>query len=514
MSLCFVYFILGLALPYSLVGGLFILNNAVIGPFLMVVGFYEWLNRNKSAKYFTIAWLPVFSSMVIYGSNVLNLFTAIVITFNEMILCMMFGVVLLALALADKINEAKDQKYLAQKRALLLEKEARTQQEHALRHKFNSKLKDAESRAKTEFLATMSHEIRTPMNGVIGACDILRDMSLECDQSELVDIIEGSGKTLLSIINDILDFSKIEAGKMDIEHIDFELAMVVMELKSLFKSHERMNPNIRLTFSINESLPESLKGDPNRIKQILTNFLSNAYKFTESGFIRVSVSPSEDEQLVRFSVEDSGIGLSEEGQKKMFRSYSQASSDTSRNYGGTGLGLSICKKLAELMKGSVGVESFEGKGSTFWFEVPLEQGLVLDPKNMSRTSTDSIAGKRILVAEDNSVNQLVIKKMLSAIGVEFKVCENGQSAIDFVGDEEFDLVLMDCEMPVMNGYDATRAIRRQEERSSKHIPIIALTANVMKEQQELCMHSGMDDHLAKPLKKENLINCLHKHLRK
>ena len=385
--------------------------------------------------------------------------------------------------------------------------------------------------AKSEFLANMSHEIRTPLNGIIAMTGLLQDMGLSVEQQEYAKIANISGQMLLSLINDILDFSKIEARKLELEMLDFDIRSVMAETANLLDLAAE-NKGLELRYKVDSQIPPLLHGDPGRLRQILVNLGGNAVKFTMKGqvVIRAAVKNEDDRNVtICFSVSDTGIGIPADRMDILFSPFSQLDGSTTRKYGGTGLGLAISKQLAELMGGAIGVRSEVDRGSTFWFTAVFEKRtkIALSPENQTKTEIESAAERidtteasqkhkrkmRILVVEDNPVNQKVAQALLAKLEMRSDVAANGYEAVKALQTTPYDLVLMDCQMPEMDGYEATRIIRLPESRAlNPAIPIIAMTALAMKGDRDRCIQAGMNDFIAKPILRKDLTKMLDRWL--
>ncbi len=466
---------------------------------LLVMSVTQLINGHDSARYYTVGWgsflfmalMLVFSSFGFIHVNV------------DPTIFVKTGFIFMQFLIAIGIG----------KRIQLLQVEKQQGDTHAIRA-------EAENRAKSDFLAKMSHEIRTPMNAVLGILQVLRGSHMDDDTKALLRTAHHSGNALMEIINDILDYSKIEAGMLKLEKIPFDLKQLISECGQLF-SIPAEKKGVELVWKISSDVPQYIKSDPTRLRQIINNLLSNSLKFTAKGKIEISVkrqvsTANENQILLCFAIKDSGIGISSENLGKLFQSFQQADDSTTRKYGGTGLGLTICKQLTELLGGEITVESIVGLGTVFHFSISAceaKKSDIIEEGDLERFDLPNLSRLRVLIAEDNPVNMLVITRLLQKTGIAMVVAEDGQKAVSLYTDQPvpFDLILMDCEMPNMDGFSASKAIRELEAANgTRQIPIIALTAHATEDIKERCIEFGMDDYLPKPIDMKQLNAILNR----
>lgn len=367
---------------------------------------------------------------------------------------------------------------------------------------------------KSQFLANMSHEIRTPMHGILGMAQLAMTAETTSESHEYIKTVRNCAEGLLSVLNDILDFSKIEAGKLTLEKIPFSLRQMINDVREIIVP-QTLIKGVPLKCDVAENIPDQLVGDPTRLRQVLVNLMGNATKFTEAGTISLGVSQLPQERpdsatILLFRVSDTGIGMSEEQQKRLFQAFSQADSSVSRRFGGTGLGLAICSRLVQMMGGNISVESKPGAGSTFQFTCPVDLGEQQRIAAVNATAPAVVEKPiYILVADDNPVNQALARQLLSRRGHRVRAVSTGQAAVQAWQNEEFALILMDDHMPVMDGMEAVRQIRKfQSLRARNYVPIVAVTASAMKGDRERFLSAGMDGYLAKPFSAEELYACV------
>jgi signal transduction histidine kinase/ActR/RegA family two-component response regulator len=403
-------------------------------------------------------------------------------------------------AARDLVASLEHQRHALQTQAVELE--------HARR------LAESANVAKSQFLATISHEFRTPLNGILGTTELLLDSSLTPNQRRFAKTAHLSATALLALVDDVIDLSRIEAGKFTLRHTSFDLRALVDEAMDLMAAIARDKP-ISLNHHLPPQLPERLLGDPVRLRQLLVNLLHNGVKFTDRGSVTLSVALQGFDDAgalrLRFEVRDTGQGIAQDYLDSVFDAFTQADASTTRRHGGSGLGLAIAKDLTELMGGRLGVTSRLGEGSTFWFELALQPAVGAPAKAPPPPIEMGELAAHVLLAEDDSVNQMVVEAMLTRLGCIVEVAADGNAALGAATRRHYDLILMDCHMPAMDGFEATRRIRDDEfERGRGHTPIVALTADALAGDRERCIESGMDDYMTKPVSSAMLAACVER----
>ena len=522
----FVYFIALLAVvvmlsPLKIAHMLGAVMTFLACSYLLLIGVLRTIDGFKPARIFLLGFGVVFLIMIWIVMNIFMVRSDVRWITYGVNLAWMFELVVLSVVISVRLKSIE--------------------LEHVTMNEQMRMMQD-ESHTKTEFLAKVSHEIRTPMSGMLGLVELIQETPLNKDQKRYVNAIQNAGRGLLDVINDVLDFSRMEAGKMELNEVEFSLQDMLSDACSIYEFDAR-NKGLELGCIIAPGTPLKLIGDNVRIRQILLNTLSNALKYTDKGYVHINVHLTDqihnDRLVVRFEVEDSGLGIAQEDQTRLFRSYSQVSRVSRSNRVSTGLGLAISQQLVQLMGGEMGVKSDLGSGSCFWFDIPLAlpedvavadrpivldlfDGAVIEPRPHTLDSEpnrippkDGTEPYRILVVEDNEINQNVMVEFLNKMNVSPDLAENGRAAIEKVqnSQESYDLILMDCEMPVMDGYEAaTRILKWQKSHSLQVTPIIALTAHSMARHRELALESGMVDFLSKPITYAHLHSVLSRYL--
>ncbi len=511
-SLIFFSITLILSIPFIAVAThlkISVVSGVLSSIVFLMTGFSRWQKGELAIKLFTVAWFAFLSGSVIYGATKLGVLPANIFTNNIIWIGSTVEGILLSFSLGARINQVQQDKLLLERQQLKSKMREFELENIAIKA-------EAESKAKSELIATFSHEVRTPINGILGMTDLLAESANTEEQKEFISVLKYSGQILLNLINDALDYSKIEAGKMTVESIETDLYQVVESSVAIF-SFQARERGVALVTEISPETPRKIMADPVRLTQIISNLVSNGLKFTNEGEVRLSVFSNQADGIIRFEVNDTGIGINQVQQERLFQSFHQADKSTTRKYGGTGLGLSICKQLVLLMDGNIGVNSNLGEGACFWFEIPLVLADKSSDKPDEKTNNVEtlVNEKRILVVEDNRINQIVLARYLEKMNCEVIMSDNGLKAVEQyqIEKERLDMIIIDYEMPEMDGVEASRQIREIEKQTmTKVIPIVMLTAHTMPETLIKLEQSGIDEVMFKPVKSEKLSDLLTRHL--
>lgn len=458
----------------------------------------------RPARYFLLSFCPLAVMIILFVLKTFSFIDSSWLIDHGFEIGSMVEAWLLSFALAYRFTMLRDENERIHREAAVELEQRVAERTRELHNALN---------ARSQFLAVMSHEIRTPLNGIIGTVEMLKDGVSDAEQQRHLHVIERSGNTLLALINDILDYASIESGKMPIISEQFNLSALASEIAGLYAQNARIK-GLRINLDMDPDIGTLCQGDPLRLRQILGNLISNAVKFTEQGEVRVRLRRDHDNtDYVLFEVEDTGIGIAPDTLSQLFELFQQADSSTRRRYGGTGLGLAICRQLVELIGGEIGVQSTPGKGSRFWFRLPLPQTSMeqRQAEAIDRAGENKTPGVRLLIVDDNHVNLLVAQGLARKLGHQVEVAESGPEAIAVLLNDSrpYDLILMDCEMPDMDGFETTaEIIRLQNEGKAPPIPIVALTAHAVPDKIRACHDAGMISHIAKPINSEKLDRAL------